>query len=115
MPAKRMTKKYNFGFWKYFQCFFNDRMKVLGVPCLTLRDETEWVETVTAGWNRVVGTEPEQVLDAWFSFAPPAERPPIFGDGTAAQRIAQILDSDTITPGGLGGERPALDKMGVSL
>jgi UDP-GlcNAc3NAcA epimerase len=64
----------------------------LGVPCLTLRDETEWTETVTAGWNRLVGTEPHHVLNAWFSFAPPAERPPIFGDGTAAQRIARILN-----------------------
>jgi UDP-GlcNAc3NAcA epimerase len=72
----------------------------LGVPCLTLRDETEWTETVEAGWNRVVGTEPEQALAAWFSFAPPADRPPIFGDGTAARRIAQILDNGPITPGG---------------
>jgi UDP-GlcNAc3NAcA epimerase len=87
----------------------------LGVPCLTLRDETEWTETVTAGWNRVVGTEPEQVLDIWFSFAPPAERPPIFGDGTAARRIAQILDSGPVTSGGPGSERPALAKIGVSL
>ena len=57
----------------------------LGIPCLTLRDETEWVETVEAGWNKLVGVEPEQVADAWFSFAPPAEHPPIFGDGTAAR------------------------------
>jgi len=67
----------------------------LGVPCLTLRDETEWAETVTAGWNKVVGTEPDQVLDAWFSFAAPAEHPPLFGDGTAAQLIARILESGT--------------------
>jgi UDP-GlcNAc3NAcA epimerase len=93
----------------------------LGVPCLTLRDETEWIETVTAGWNRVVGTEPEQVLDAWFSFAPPAERPSIFGDGTAARRIARILDSETVTLGGargqsgMMGDRPAWMKMGVNL
>lgn len=71
----------------------------LGVPCLTLRDETEWIETVEVGWNKLVGTDPERVIDAWFSFAPPAERPPIFGDGTAAWRIAQILESDTVTFG----------------
>lgn len=71
----------------------------LGVPCLTLRDETEWVETVEAGWNKVVGTQPERVIDAWFGFAPPEKRPPIFGDGTAAQRIAQILESGDITFG----------------
>ncbi|MBN1218148.1 MAG: UDP-N-acetylglucosamine 2-epimerase (non-hydrolyzing) [Anaerolineae bacterium] len=71
----------------------------LGIPCLTLRNETEWVETVTAGWNRLVGTEPEQVLTAWFNFAPPIERPPIFGDGTAGQQIAQILSSTDIAFG----------------
>jgi UDP-GlcNAc3NAcA epimerase len=64
----------------------------LGIPCLTLRDETEWVETVAVGWNQLVGTNPEQILAAWRDFEPPAEHPPIFGDGTAAQQIAQILD-----------------------
>jgi UDP-GlcNAc3NAcA epimerase len=66
----------------------------LGVPCLTLRDETEWTETVQAGWNILVGTEPDQILAAWFAFDPPSERPPVFGNGTAAQRIAAILDQE---------------------
>ena len=61
----------------------------LGVPCLTLRDETEWQETVTAGWNRLVGVEPEHVLAEWTTFAPAAEQPPIFGDGTAGEQIAR--------------------------
>lgn len=65
----------------------------LGIPCLTLRDETEWIETVEVGWNRLVGTDPERILQAWFDFTPPPERPPLFGDGTAAQRIVQILES----------------------
>lgn len=65
----------------------------LGVPCLTLRDETEWVETTEVGWNRVVGTEAAQVIQAWHHFAPPAERPPLFGDGRAARRILEALDS----------------------
>jgi UDP-N-acetylglucosamine 2-epimerase len=68
----------------------------LGVPCLTLRDETEWVETVEAGWNKLVGVDPDQVVEAWSSFSPPAERPSIFGDGTAAQGIADILNSDAV-------------------
>jgi UDP-N-acetylglucosamine 2-epimerase len=71
----------------------------LGIPCLTLRDETEWIETVEAGWNKLVGADPEQIRAAWFDFAPPAEQPPIFGDGTAGQRIAQILESETIVFG----------------
>jgi UDP-N-acetylglucosamine 2-epimerase len=93
----------------------------LGIPCLTLRDETEWTETVEAGWNKLVGTDPERVLDAWFSFAPPAERPHIFGDGTAGQRIAQILDSDAATFGlprrhnKAHSERLALLEMGANL
>jgi UDP-N-acetylglucosamine 2-epimerase len=71
----------------------------LGVPCLTLRDETEWVETVIVGWNKLVGVELEQIIDAWFNFVPPAEHPPIFGDGTAGQRITQILNRDTVAFG----------------
>ena len=36
----------------------------LGVPCITLRDETEWVETVKSGWNRLAGTKTEEILKA---------------------------------------------------
>lgn len=61
-------------------------------PCLTLRDETEWTETVTAGWNQLVGVEPERILSAWRDFAPQGAQPPIFGDGRAAERIAAILN-----------------------
>ena len=61
-------------------------------PCLTLRDETEWTETVQAGWNVLVGAEPERILQAWRGFAPPAEQPPIFGDGHAAEKIVEILE-----------------------
>ena len=67
----------------------------LGVPCITLRDETEWVGTVKAGWNKLVGTDPVVILDAWFAFQPPAERPPIFGNGSAAENIAYILSGDS--------------------
>jgi UDP-GlcNAc3NAcA epimerase len=64
----------------------------LGIPCLTLRDETEWVETVRVGWNRLVGADSEQIGNAWFSFAPPSAQPPIFGDGSAGEKIAALLD-----------------------
>jgi UDP-N-acetylglucosamine 2-epimerase len=71
----------------------------LGVPCLTLREETEWIATVSAGWNKLVGTTPEVTLEAWTTFQPPAWRPPVYGDGTAALRIAQILDQQSIAYG----------------
>lgn len=60
-------------------------------PCLTLRDETEWTETVEAGWNRLVGVDVDAIISAWKNFTPPAEQPPIFGDGHAGEKIAEIL------------------------
>jgi UDP-N-acetylglucosamine 2-epimerase len=62
------------------------------VPCLTLRDETEWVATLETGWNKLVGANQKLILDTWFNFTPPSEHPPIYGVGTAAQRIAEILN-----------------------
>jgi UDP-N-acetylglucosamine 2-epimerase len=73
-----------------------------GKPCLTLRDQTEWTETVEVGWNKLVGTQAEAIIEAWFSFAPPAEQPPIFGDGRAGQKIADILNSGSIVFGSAG-------------
>jgi UDP-N-acetylglucosamine 2-epimerase len=70
------------------------------VPCLTLRDETEWVETVEAGWNRLIGARTEAIAQAWRTFAPPAQHPPIFGDGTAGQQIAERLSTQAVVYGG---------------
>ena len=68
----------------------------LGRPCLTLRDETEWEETVETGWNKLVGANHDLILNSWFHFQAPQERPPIFGNGTAGQQIASILEQDAI-------------------
>ena len=65
----------------------------LGVPCLTLRAATEWVETVQAGWNLLVGSDPAAIERAARSFAPRGERPALFGDGHAAAAIARVLRS----------------------
>jgi UDP-GlcNAc3NAcA epimerase len=63
----------------------------LGVPCITLRDETEWVETVTQGWNQLVGANKQRIIEATQNFAPPAERPLLYGDGKTAQRCVALL------------------------
>jgi UDP-N-acetylglucosamine 2-epimerase len=61
------------------------------VPCLTLREETEWVETVEAGWNRLVGADDEEIVRAAREFRPSGSPPPLFGDGQAARRIADLI------------------------
>lgn len=66
----------------------------LGTPCITLREETEWVETVQAGWNIVVGVERERIVNAVRNFSPPASRPHLFGDGNAAQKIVYYLENE---------------------
>lgn len=63
-----------------------------GVPCLTLREETEWVETVQAGCNRLVGTDRRRILEAIHHWKPASMTTNgLFGDGHAAQRIVKIL------------------------
>ncbi len=63
----------------------------LGVPCVTLRNETEWVETVEAGWNMIVGADTGKIIQAVKTFSSPVERPVLYGDGKAAQRCAELL------------------------
>jgi UDP-GlcNAc3NAcA epimerase len=62
-----------------------------GVPCVTLRDTTEWVETVEAGWNRLAGADPRAILDAVREAAPAPEHPALYGDGHAADLIADVI------------------------
>jgi UDP-N-acetylglucosamine 2-epimerase len=68
----------------------------LEIPCLTLRDETEWVETAETGWNQLVGCDPDRILSAWRRFDRPATHPSIFGDGQAARRIVEALEAGAI-------------------
>ncbi len=63
-----------------------------GVPCITLRESTEWVETVESGWNIVVGTDKEKILQAISDFSPPKKRGNYYGDGKAAFKIVSILE-----------------------
>lgn len=64
---------------------------LLGVRCITLRDETEWVETVAAGWNCLTGASASRIQARFDDFHPTIERQPIYGDGHAADKIIQIL------------------------
>jgi UDP-GlcNAc3NAcA epimerase len=64
----------------------------LGTPCVTLREQTEWVETVEVGWNVLVGADLRRITRAIHSFSPPAERPLLYGDGKAAERIVGTLE-----------------------
>jgi UDP-GlcNAc3NAcA epimerase len=67
-----------------------------GVPCITLRNETEWTETVEAGWNRVVGDEPGGLATALADSAfmdRTRPRPELFGDGRTAARIVSALEA----------------------
>jgi UDP-N-acetylglucosamine 2-epimerase len=68
---------------------------LLAVPCVTLREETEWPETLEGGWNVLAGTDPERIVGAAKRPAPegrPAQR---FGDGRAAERIVRVLEDDS--------------------
>ena len=65
---------------------------MLGVPCVTLRAETEWPETVSTGWNVLVDADAEAII-AGVERRPPALRPELFGDGHAAERIADACEA----------------------
>lgn len=63
------------------------------VPCLTLRDETEWVETVEMGWNQICGADKDRIMATWNSLGnrePDISKQP-YGDGEAAMKIVKLL------------------------
>ncbi|MEA3439133.1 MAG: UDP-N-acetylglucosamine 2-epimerase (non-hydrolyzing) [Chloroflexota bacterium] len=62
-----------------------------GIPCLTLRTETEWIETLEGGWNRLVQVDSTSILHAVHQEIDYPPRPPVFGDGNASRLIADIL------------------------
>jgi UDP-GlcNAc3NAcA epimerase len=61
------------------------------VPCITVRDETEWVETVELGWNQVVGANRERIVAAFGAAAKGVQDVFPYGDGTAADRIVRTI------------------------
>jgi UDP-GlcNAc3NAcA epimerase len=67
---------------------------LLGVPCVTLRDTTEWVETVEAGWNVLVDLDARRAVEA-LERRPPAERPELYGGVRAAERVRDVVSAYT--------------------
>ncbi len=64
----------------------------LAVPCVTLRDETEWIETVETGWNQLVAADADRIAQAIAGAARPSTHPALYGDGHAAERIVEVID-----------------------
>ena len=65
---------------------------ILKVPCITLRENTEWIETVEDGWNILVGSNKEKIRDAMKTFRPKGKQRNVFGNGNANKKIKEIID-----------------------
>ena len=62
------------------------------IPCITLRNETEWVETVASGWNTLVGTDREKILPALSHIDKPRPKhKDFYGEGNASEKIVEII------------------------
>ena len=62
------------------------------VPCITLRDETEWTETVEQGWNQISGTDANSIISAWEKASTQGNRSKnLFGKGNASKKIIDTL------------------------
>ena len=70
-----------------------------GVPCVTIRPSTEWVETVEHGRNVLVDLDAHAALEA-LEREPPAERPPLYGDGHAGERVVRASSALRTRPRG---------------
>jgi UDP-GlcNAc3NAcA epimerase len=62
------------------------------VPCITLRDETEWVETVETGWNTIVGADTDRIVAAMTSVHAPVAHPELYGSMGVASRCVTVLE-----------------------
>jgi UDP-GlcNAc3NAcA epimerase len=69
-----------------------------GVPCITMRPSTEWVDTVEAGANELVDDDPDRIAAALANAHMPVDRPPLYGDGRASKRVASALRAASLAP-----------------
>lgn len=60
-------------------------------PCITLRDQTEWEETVKSGWNILVGSDKDKIVESMRCLKKPKISPAFFGDGRASEKILEHL------------------------
>jgi UDP-GlcNAc3NAcA epimerase len=65
----------------------------LGVPCVTLREETEWVETVQSGWNTLAGSDTQKIVTAVHSFVPPPAHAPLYGRDCVAAKCLELIET----------------------
>ncbi len=65
---------------------------MLKIPCITLRENTEWIETVRDGWNDLVGADEQRIINAVHSFSPKKKQNNYFGDGNASKKIKEIIE-----------------------
>jgi UDP-GlcNAc3NAcA epimerase len=64
------------------------------VPCITLRNETEWVETVSSGWNIIAGADSERILGIASGFEVPKSHPQLYGDGQAVSFCIKLIENE---------------------
>jgi len=69
---------------------------LLGIPCITLRDRTEWIETIREGWNILVDVNVDAIVGAVQKFNPEKPRKPIFGEGKASEKIVDTLRNNLV-------------------
>jgi UDP-GlcNAc3NAcA epimerase len=66
---------------------------MLGVPCVTLRENTEWMEMLKGGWNVLVGAEKGRIIEAVQKPVPTSIQQKIFAGENASEKIYNIFDS----------------------
>ena len=68
----------------------------LGIPCVTLREDSEFPETLADGWDVLAGDDTRRIVEAALRSRPAGVPPPIFGDGHAAEKIVETLERDPL-------------------
>ncbi len=66
---------------------------IMEIPCITVRTETEWMETVETGWNTLTGFDMEKLTDAIYNFSLNGKRPELFGRYSCAKRMVEIIEN----------------------